>query len=219
MQQNFYDNVLRAEDMNVLKSLPQSVAADFYLAGGTGLALRLGHRFSHDLDFFSERPFRNDVIKRDLGPSGIFELFQDSQGTIEGMLLKTRLTFLYYPHRLLEPGSAWSHITVASVLDMAAMKLSAVSSRGSRKDFIDLFFIKNIIEWDAIVEAFKNKYQDSGYNLVHIIKSLGWFNDAEKEPMPMMIMKCNWDDVKNYFLERQKDMARFLLGRRLNRVK
>jgi hypothetical protein len=210
MPQNFYKNALRGKDLRVLEALPSSICSSFYLAGGTGLALRLGHRFSYDLDFFSERPFRNDVVRRDLAAVGPFDVFQDSLGTIEGAIDQTRLTFLYDPHPVIEPGTEFGKVLIASTADMAAMKLSAVSSRGSRKDFIDLFFIKNGMEWRAIVEAFKSRYHDSGYNLVHVVKSLGWFDDADKEPMPMMIMECAWDDVKTYFTELQEIMTKDL---------
>lgn len=212
MQRNFFKNVLRPEDLHVLENLPESIHSNFYLAGGTGLALMLGHRTSCDLDFFTEQSFRNDLIKRDMDPVGLFEVFQDSAGTLEGVCGKTRLTFIQYPYPVIGPESAFEKIRIASIPDIAAMKLSAVSSRGSRKDFIDLFFIKDRMEWQAIVEAYQRKFHDSGYNLAHLIKSLGWFEDAEKEPMPDMILECNWDDVKVFFRERQMEMARSVLG-------
>jgi hypothetical protein len=216
MRQIFFKNVLRPEDLHVLEALPHSIHSNFYLAGGTGLALLLGHRSSFDLDFFSEKTFRNDLIKRDLDLMGYFEIFQDSAGTLEGAVGITRLTFLQYPYPVIGPESNYGNIRIASIADIAAMKLSAVSSRGSRKDFIDLFFIKDIMEWPDIVEAHWKKYRNSQYNLYHVIKSLGWFDDAEKDPMPMMIEKCMWDDVKKYFMDRQKDMAKTIPGGRLD---
>ena len=208
MQPGIYKTVLRPDDAHVLERLPRSIRDGFYLAGGTGLALRIGHRFSFDLDFFSEHPFRNESLRRDLASIGKLEIFQDSSGTLEGMLQKTRLTFLHDPNPAIGPESDFGGIRLASLADMAAMKLSAVSSRGSRKDFIDLFFVKEAMEWPDIVEAFKKRYRGSGFNLFHVIKSLGWFDDAEKEPMPRMIRDCPWEGVKAYFWERQEEMAK-----------
>jgi predicted nucleotidyltransferase component of viral defense system len=91
---------------------------------------------------------------------------------------------------MVEPVSIMGKIQVASVSDAAAMKLAALSSRGSRKDFIDLYFIKDRMDWPEIIGVFQKKYRGSGFNLFHVIKSLAWFEEAEKEPMPMMISDC-----------------------------
>jgi predicted nucleotidyltransferase component of viral defense system len=208
MRPSFFKNALRPEDLAVLEALSDFVSPAFYLAGGTGLALHFGHRFSYDLDFFSERPFRNDLVKRDVETLGAFDVFEDSRGTLEGMLRQTRVTFLHYAYPLAEPVSVMGGIQVASVSDAAAMKLAALSSRGSRKDFIDLYFIKERMDWPEIFGVFKKKYRGSGFNLFHVIKSLAWFEEAEKEPMPMMISACSWEEVKTYFTELQMTLAR-----------
>ena len=87
------------------------------------------------------------------------------------------------------------------------MKLSAVSSRGSKKDFIDLFFLKDIFTWEILIKSFQEKYANSGYNLYHVIKSLAYFDDANDEPIPLMIKKCNWENIQKYFTEIQLELA------------
>jgi predicted nucleotidyltransferase component of viral defense system len=212
MRPNFYKNVLRPGDLAVLEALPDFVTSAFYLAGGTGLAFHLGHRFSHDLDFFSGKSFRNDLVRRDIETLGTFDIFQDAPGTLEGVIRNTRVTFIHYAYPMVESLSPMGRIRLASVPDIAAMKLSALSSRGSRKDFIDLFFIKERMEWPEMIGVFEKKYRDSGSNLFHVIKSLAWFDDAEKEPMPMMIKECSWDEVKTYFIGLQNAMMKIILS-------
>ena len=81
------------------------------------------------------------------------------------------------------------------------MKLAAISGRGSRKDFIDLYMIlrdrpvlKEYFEW------LPKKYGASRINTYHIVKSLTYFNDAEAEPMPRMLVPFKWSDCKSFFI-------------------
>ena len=78
-------------------------------------------------------------------------------------------------------------LNVASVIDIALIKVSALSSRGSKKDFLDLFFLRESLDWIRLIGLFENKYSGSGYNLYHIIRSLTYFDDALNEPDPRMI--------------------------------
>ena len=86
------------------------------------------------------------------------------------------------------------------------MKISAISSRGSKKDFIDLFFVcQQGISLEEMLKLFERKYKDIDYNMVHILKSLLYFEDAEKEPMPKMIIPTKWEEVKNFFKKNIKE--------------
>ena len=138
---------------------------------------------------------------------GIFQLFQDAQGTVEGMIEKTRVTFLYYPYPRLEQDVHYQTIRLASLTDIALMKIRALSSRGSRKDFIDIYFLRNHLNLEDDMISFEKKFKESGYNLYHMIKSFAFFDNAEKEPMPKMLQPCEWSDVKAYFSEVQLNFA------------
>jgi predicted nucleotidyltransferase component of viral defense system len=210
MQELFYKNAVRPADLEILEALSGIIGPSFYLAGGTALSLLLGHRYSYDLDFFSPQPFRNDLLRREAEALGTFEVFADSRGTLEGRIGETRVTFLEYRYPLMQPTSDLGAAKVASIRDIAAMKLSALSSRGSRKDFMDLFFIKDFMDWPEILRVFRAKFAGSGYDLVHVVKSLAWFEEAEKEPMPVMIKECSWEGVKKYFSELQGILAQGL---------
>ena len=204
---DFFTQVLRSDDLRILESLPQSIISGFYLAEGTALALQIGHRCSNDLDFFTGQDFNNDVLKVQLNQVGKFQLFQDAQGTVEGIVDKTRITFLYYPYPILGQNVIYQTIRLASLTDIALMKISALSSRGSRKDFIDIYFLRNHLNLEDAMISFQKKFKGSGYNIYHIIKSFAFFDNAEKEPMPKMLQLCEWEDVKGYFDEFQLKLA------------
>lgn len=94
---------------------------------------------------------------------------------------------------------------MADSRDIGCMKIDAISSRGSKRDFIDLFFIcQKIIPLEKLLRLFGKKYKSVSYNRMHILKSLSYFEDAEKEPMPKMIISINWEKVKPFFKKEVK---------------
>jgi hypothetical protein len=173
----------------------------FYLAGGTGAALSLLHRRSRDFDFFSQKPFNEHALVRKLSRLGKFELERKTSGTVIGFLNGSRVSFFYYPYRLLKPRKKILGVNVANSIDIACMKLDAISSRGSKRDFIDLYWImrQESLTLQTLLELFKKKYSGTNYNLLHIKKGLIYFADAEHEPMPVMQKKTSWREVKNFF--------------------
>ncbi len=168
----------------------------FYLAGGTGLAIQLGHRQSIDLDWFSKDAFFNASVKKELASLGDFTLINESEGTINGELDDTRVSFFYYDYDILFPFVEFDGVKIADKKDIAAMKIDAVSSRGSKKDFIDLYFLLKEYSLAELVSFFEKKYVNIKYNKLHILKSLVYFDDAESEPMPIMIKKHDWEEIK-----------------------
>jgi len=178
-----------------------ATAKDFYLAGGTALAIQLGHRESIDLDWFSRKNFSNDNLKVGLSKLGQFELIGESEGTIHGILDGIRVSFFYYDYDQIFSFVSFEDINLADERDIAAMKLSAISSRGSKKDFIDLYFILEKYTLAELIEIFEKKYKNIKYNKLHILKSLAYFDDAEDEPMPKMLKLVNWEVVKEKIME------------------
>ena len=177
-----------------------SVVDPFYLAGGTGLALQIGHRISRDLDFFTEHHFEVDDLVQRLGSLGRFQLEMKEAQTIVGVLHETKLSFLGYPYPLLESPIGMRDIRIAGISDIACMKIDAISSRGTKRDFIDLFFILQTLSFEESIRLFQTKYATIGYNLMHIKKSLVYFDDADPDPMPDMLATVDWDHVKAFFL-------------------
>jgi len=181
-----------------------SILKNFYLAAGTGLALQIGHRVSLDLDFFTKKEFRPEILVAQFKKIGNFSLKSKDFGTLHGIFNQTRITFLYYPYSLIFPTKKILKIDVADWRDIACMKLDAVSSRGSKKDFVDLYFICQKIKLNNLLKFFKKKYQGVDYNLIHILKSLIYFEDAEKEPMPKMLKQVSWSEIKTFFTKEVK---------------
>ena len=183
----------------------------YYLAEGTALALHLGHRTSIDLDFFSESEVEEMAMVDHLRTAGNLRLDQIGKGTIVGNLDSVRISFFKYPYRLLDPLIEWNGLNVASVRDIALMKMVAISQRGSIKDFIDLFFVaREFKPVDALIPELSVKYVGVQFNTNHILRSLCYFEDAEKEPMPNMIAACDWQEVKEYFVNEVKRLSRIL---------
>lgn len=174
----------------------------YYLAGGTALSLYFGHRFSYDLDFFSQTSEKSAIIVSSLKDKGRLEIFQNDEGTFNGVLNSVKLSFFIYPYPLIKKSSVFKGIQIACVEDITCMKLDAISSRGTKRDFIDLYKICTTkFSLPQILRLFEKKYEGVKYNVLHILKSLMYFEDAENNEMPKMIEKIKWTQVKNFFLE------------------
>ena len=87
---------------------------------------------------------------------------------------------------------------LADERDIAAMKILAISDRGSKKDFVDLFVLLKTYSLDNILEFFNEKYKDYNYNMLHILKSLIYFFDADLDPEPIYINPINWVEIKKF---------------------
>lgn len=181
----------------VLQKIRQSdLIGKFYLAGGTALAIQLGHRESIDLDWFCQTDFSNQEVKANLSKLGKFEVTSESEGTVNGILDNVKISFLRYQYKLLFSPVDFEEIKIADERDIAAMKIDAVSSRGSKKDFIDVFFLLKKYSLEELIEFFEKKYAEISYNKLHILKSLVYFTDADDEPMPIMLQNIDWVEVK-----------------------
>jgi len=172
----------------------------FYLAGGTGLALQFGHRLSHDLDFFAAGTFDEESFLQRVHEQPGFSLIAKAPQTIHAAIRETKVSFLGYAYPVLFPFARFSGVAVADPRDIACMKISAIASRGARRDFIDLYAAAQRFGLAELLRLFAQKYRQTGYSKIHIAKSLAFFDDAEKDPMPHMLMPLEWDQVRRFFL-------------------
>jgi hypothetical protein len=170
-----------------------------YLAGGTGLALHLGHRRSHDLDFFSRDPIKPEALSRTMKSLAGFALAAQAPDTLHVTVQTTKVSFLAYPYPVLFPLVAFQGVNVADPRDIACMKLSAIASRGTKRDFVDLYEVARRYGLAQLLEWFKQKYAGVNHSLTHLLKSLTWFEDAEKDPMPDLLAPLPWEEVKRFF--------------------
>lgn len=189
------------------------ILADGYLAGGTTAALHLGHRFSFDLDFFTAIEFPTKVVVAKLNELPGFTLTRTVKWTILGEFPGVKFSYFYYPYRLIGEVSRLSNITIASLEDIAAMKIVAIGDRGKKRDFIDLYAIcHKKIPLTKVLKLYDKKYGKLANNFYHITKSLSFFTDAEEDDMPQMIENVSWEEVKAFFEEEVKRLSKKLLG-------
>lgn len=167
------------------------------LAGGTGLALHLGHRYSEDLDFFREDLFEPDRLAGELSTIGSLSIQSRSDDTLHLVLQGLRISFLRTQAPLLFRGTAYRGLLVADPRDIAAMKAIAIGGRGSRKGFVDLyFFLQAGGSLDGVLSLVRRRFENVDYNEYHLLKSLAYFEDAESEPMPRMVRDVEWEAIK-----------------------
>lgn len=174
----------------------QRLMQNWYLVGGTALALQYGHRRSIDFDWFSRKSFSINKLESSLRRLGRLSVLATAVGTWHGTLNGVKITFLHYPYPLLYPGIRYGLVRLASDKDIACMKLQAISSRGSRKDFFDFYFILQRYSLTQILHWYDKKYRGVKYNHLHLLKSLVYFADAEHEPNPMLLERVSWNTVK-----------------------
>jgi len=172
----------------------------FYLAGGTGLALQFGHRLSLDLDFFIEDHFDEEALLQRVQTLAGFALAAKAPYTLHATVQETKVSFLGYAYPILFPSTPFLDVAVADPHDIACMKVSAIASRGTKRDFVDLYLCAERFGLKEILRLFDKKYAQTHYSRIHILKSLTFFADAEKDPMPHMLVKLEWDRVKHFFL-------------------
>ncbi len=201
----FYD-ILDDQRKALLPSF-SDFKSDFYLAGGTGLALQIGHRDSIDFDFFKAKSFLTDELFKKilLVFSGKkVKNIQEEKDTLSVLVDdKVKMSFFTYRYPLLEPFIQSEYFNLCSLLDIGCMKLSALISRAMQKDYVDLYFISQKVGLDRLLSAVEKKFPMLDYNLV--LKSLVYFEDLVEEPINYKNNnEVNFEVVKSFFREKLK---------------
>jgi len=168
----------------------------FALAGGTALALQLGHRISIDLDFFSYQPFNaNELTKRISSDFRLDkEFIEIEENTLNCIINNIRVQFLTHNYQQVRPDLNDGTIRLYSLPDSAAMKLNAVTNRGAKKDFFDIAALLEVFSLNDMLNFYTKKYNVVNYQ--HVLKSLSYFEDAESEMNPVCLKNQNWTTVK-----------------------
>ena len=197
-----HPKVLSGDAWKTVRALSSGGWLDSWiLAGGTGLAPHLGHRYSEDLDLFGEDSFDPSSLAETLSRFGQVRVQQSAVDTLHVELNGLRVSFLRTQAPFLFPGSDYRRLIVADPRDIAVMKVVAIGGRGSRKDFVDLFFyLKRGGTLAGVLSLLDQRYQGLDFNTYHLLKSLVYFADAEEEPMPQMIKPAEWDAVKEFMI-------------------
>lgn len=188
----------RAVDARLLEFLRFAMAqpefADLRLVGGTALALRLGHRISVDIDLFGSIALDTVDVAEVLGRFGSTLLIQKSRNIAIYAVEGIKIDIVNYRYEWLRPPLHIDNMRIAAQEDIAAMKLNAISGRGSRKDFIDIYALLKTFSIKEMMEFYERKYHDG--SVFQVRKSLTYFQDAEQEAMPQMLWPLEWDEIK-----------------------
>lgn len=198
-----FDKVITERTKNSLALLgKEKILEKCYMAGGTALALQIGHRLSFDLDFFTPVEFDRKKVIQKMEPFGL-EVDREDWGTILGKLKDIKFSLFYYKYPLIDQTIDYLGINLASLQDTAVMKIDAIGSRGSKRDFTDLYFIvKKIGDLQLLLNLYDKKYQKLEANKFHILKSLEYFDDADKDEDPkMLVSDYSWEEVKRFLRE------------------
>lgn len=175
---------------------------EFYLVGGSALALQLGHRISVDFDLFTHAEFDPDSLLEKIIPLGNVHVIGKQKNTLNVLLNKIKVDFIRYNYPLIEPIATMEGIRLFSLKDIAAAKLSAITNRGTRKDFYDLAELLNHFTLNDMLDFFSIKFPDMEQFMV--LKSLSWFDDAEDEPEIETLKEVSWTKVKEKVLDALK---------------
>lgn len=185
------------------KSLVSCLAEfkDFYLAGGTALALQLGHRVSVDFDLFSENKIREDFI-REVEKKFYGKRLEISVSNADELTIladSVKVTFLYYPFRLLYSLTTFQNIKLTFVNDIASMKAYTIGRRGSFKDYVDLYFIlKDGFSLEQIITDAEKKYE-SAFNARLFMEQLVYLKDLEDTKIIFLREKIEIADLQQFF--------------------
>lgn len=175
----------------------------WYLAGGTALAIAVGHRTSVDLDFFtSERDIGAQSIQREFSKfENDWHLTSQDHATLYGELFNAKISFIAYPFFVpLEPCRKHGTINVLDPRDIAIMKILAVSQRGRKRDFFDLYwYVKNREPLTDIIRRLGKQFPQSAHNYHHLLTALAYFVDAERDADPHITFNVSWKQVKAFF--------------------
>lgn len=171
------------------------------LAGGTGLALYLGHRMSVDLDFFTGEEFVPELLAAELGATGTSaSVVQLAPDTLSAFVEGAKVSVFRYPYPFVDRPHVFDGVMVASVLDIAAMKLVAIAQRSARRDFVDLYAILQHTSFRDVAARAVQRYGVGMVEPVAIGKGLIWFETADTDPDPQYLGRAlKWGDVRSFF--------------------
>lgn len=191
--------------LGLLKSLMQIPEFyGLYLVGGTALALQTGHRKSIDLDLFGKIVIDEYELTNALKIFDSVTLISRTANIKTFLINQIKVDFVNYPYQWIEPCLTIDGIRLAGKRDIAAMKLAAITGRGTKKDFIDLATLLDEFTFDKMLHFYQQKFPDGSEFLV--MKSLTYFEDAEADQLPVMLRKTDWNKVKLRIISETKKL-------------
>ncbi len=172
------------------------------LAGDTALAMQLGHRISYDLDFFTEEDFQTEPIIAKIRESGNpFQVISAEDGTLLAEVGGIKVSLLRYGYGFPAEQVVYNKVRLAGILDIASMKVIAISQRGTKRDFVDLYVILQQLPFHKIAAHMTERFGTERINPVHIGKSMVYFSDADSDPEPAYLKgrEVEWKEIRRFF--------------------
>jgi len=218
MTSHIFWNALAPETRRTFEALAKlPIPRDFYLGGGTALALQIGHRISHDLDFFSAtNPLgmeEREALAGHLQRLETVTIRHESDAQLYATILGVEVSFVYQHRPLLFQTIDLDSIEAAQPVDIGLMKLSAIKDRGTRRDFVDLYAMRLVAPLRTLFQLLPQKYYDRPDFTVHLAYALRYFEDAEADPRQLhLLQKLSWSAVKKYCTEGARLLSKINAG-------
>ncbi len=181
----------------------------FYMAGGTALALQIGHRTSLDFDFYTDNKFDSEELYQKLREQfNVVIVLRKVKNTLIVEVNKIAVSFFYYPYPLIFPRVEIEGVHLASKEDIAAMKVIAISDRGTKRDFIDIYFLLKEFSLQKIFEFVREKYPE--FNIYVGLRGLTYFADAEKKQNRRLWLFKNvsWQETKKSLITEARNFQK-----------
>lgn len=169
---------------------------DFFLVGGTALALQIGHRVSIDIDLFTTKDFDENGMLTKLEKHYNFNQTYQDKNTLKGEIDGIKVDMISHAYPLIKPLVVNEDIRMASLNDIAAMKLNAITGNGTRiKDFIDVAYLSSTLTFSEMVNAYEAKY--ALRNAVMTLKAVNFYDDIDlQEKVHVLDKNYKWERVK-----------------------
>lgn len=182
---------------------------EFYLVGGTGLALQIGHRLSVDFDFFSEKELSGQIlpnVKR-VFPQANLEVTYRSFEQLNVLINTIKTTFLYYPYPLIEDPLRYHGVRIATVSEIAAMKAVSIGRRLSYKDYVDWYFLlrEGHVTLDAVIELSRKKYGGE-FNARLFLGQLASVDDVADQAIDFLRDEIGRNTIRQYLNAAIRDL-------------
>jgi hypothetical protein len=180
------------------------------LAGGTALALNIGHRVSDNLDFYTDTFFNASSVVADIRKTGRhLNIISEEDGYLFAEVDGIRFSLREYDYPFIQETVSIEGVMVADLLDIVTMKLFAVSHNGTKGDFVDIYFIFKSMPFSDIAEHMVKRFGKERVGSIDMERSLIDFSSADFNPELKYIKgsKVSWDEVKSYFKRESKRFA------------
>lgn len=212
--QKTYLNILDHKRLEILQFLGFTKKNGLYLAGGTALALQIGHRTSVDFDFYTPKKFKKGELfkhfKEVFSAKYSVKIIRDFDDTFEIDISDVHLSCFYYSYKLIEKSIEIEGVKIASVEDIAAMKMVAISQRGKRRDFVDMYYLIQKLELENILDLTEKKFQE--FDIYSGLRGLLYFSDADQDReisrIKVFDRKLSWKKVKDYIQKKVSELQK-----------